>query len=96
MQTVRVSADADAARYVAVAVNGGAGGGERGDARLLGWAGGVETEGFLEDVVEEGEGVDGARGRETLGHVCVGGGVVGCWVDDRRAEGEEFAAETVL
>ena len=95
MQTVRVSADADAARDVAVAINGSAGGGERGDARLLGWAGGVEAEGFLEDVVEEGEGVDGARGGETLGHVCVGG-VVGCWVDDRRAESEEFAAETVL
>ena len=95
MQTVRVRADPDAARDLAVALDGRAVGRERGEARLLGWRGGVETEGFLEDVVEEGKGVDGARGGETPSRVCVGS-VVRCRVERRRAEGEEFAAETVL
>ena len=100
MHTVRISAHLDAARDPAVAVDGGAVGGERGDARLRSQASRVETEGFLEDVVEEREGVDGARGGEEAGVLVRGvSGVVvatASWVDDRRAEGEEFAAETVL
>ena len=102
METVRVGADDDAAGDIAVAVNSRAGGRMgRGDARLLGWRGGVEAEGFLEDVVEEGEGVDGAGGGETMAvrRVFVGGDSVGTpisRVDDRRVKGEEFGAETIL
>ena len=95
MQTVRVSADPDATWYVAIALDGGAGGSEGGETRLLGWGGGVETESFLKDIVEEGEGVDGARGRETAGETRVAS-VNTCRVDNWRAESEKFAAETVL
>ena len=103
METVRVGADDDAAWDVAVAIDSRAGGRMgRGDARLLGRRGGVETEGFLEDVVEEGEGVEGAGGGETMvavRRVFVGGDSVGIpvsRVEDRRVKGEEFGAETIL
>ena len=51
VHTVRVSAHLDAARDIAVAVDGGAVGAERGDARLLSQRRCVETERLLEEVV---------------------------------------------
>ena len=97
MQAVGIGADADSSWNVGVTLDGGTGGRKGGDARLLSGRGGVKTEGFRQDVVEEGERVDGARGgQETLvPAVCVGG-VVAYRVDDWRGEGEEFGAETVL
>ena len=60
MHAVRVRADSDAAWDIAVAVDGRAVWREGGETRLLRWSGGVESHSLVEDVVEEGEGVDGA------------------------------------
>lgn len=94
-----ISAHDDAAGDVTVAFDRRAVGrrrGERCDARLLSRGGSVEAEGFLEDVVEEGEGVDGAGGWKTVVVSIIGSVVIVPGIDDRRAKGEQFIAEAFL